>query len=625
MVAGRSVRAGKAFVELVLRDMVSAGLKRVQAKLKAFSASVRKMGAGMMRLGGLIAAPLALATVHFAKMGDELQKMSMRTGTSVEFLSRLSHAAQIAGTDIKAMEKGFMSQARFIRDAGAGLQTQARTLKALGLSFKDLKGLSPEDQFMVIADRLSKVQDKTLQAGLALQIFGRNGAAMLPMLAEGRAGLEGLMKEADRLGHTMSEDDANAAAELTDAFTRLWNSVKMGIFHLGAGLAPSMTDITDKIRTWSTVALEWIRTNRAWIILVAKIAAGLIAVGAALSLLAPVISTAAMAVGVLATAFQVLSGVVVFLVSPFGFIAGALVGMVAATGNLVRATNAAGGVLSDAWQGMRESAEWAFGGITDALLSGEWALAAEIAWLGIKSAWLSGTQGIREAWVGLKVWWKQSMLGMAHWFENLWKDIKTTLFGGWDEKDQRKYAAGIARMMDKRAGGGTKYQDALQKKLDERGPVSDRAAEQAQEVRDLNDNLRGEVGEEMRDIQEGIDAAKERLRLATVEAANKRQKHQRAGAAKGPEFVAPGMPKFDPADLPEWDAMETVKKIQPGGAFSAAAVARMGDFGQKKGIEKVADGMDKAVEKLGEMKEDVAVLPAIHRQILREGPGQFFK
>ena len=52
------------------------------------------------------------------------------------------------------------------------IQTTARTTPgmktALGLEYKDLKGLSPEDQFKTIADRLSRVADPTTRAAVAI-------------------------------------------------------------------------------------------------------------------------------------------------------------------------------------------------------------------------------------------------------------------------------------------------------------------------------------------------------------------------------------------------------------------------------------------------------------------------
>ena len=124
MAGSSSIRAGRAYVELFARDgKLVAGLKRAQRKLKAFGSAVSGIGLRMAALGAAGAAGIYAATASFAKMGDELGKMSKRTGFSVEALSELSHVAAIGGTDIKAMEIGFRRMMRSIYDAGRGLST----------------------------------------------------------------------------------------------------------------------------------------------------------------------------------------------------------------------------------------------------------------------------------------------------------------------------------------------------------------------------------------------------------------------------------------------------------------------------------------------------------------------
>ncbi len=60
--AGRNeVRAGKAYVEIALRDKVQGGLRRVATRLRAFGSTVGAIGAGLAGAGTVIAGPLAWA------------------------------------------------------------------------------------------------------------------------------------------------------------------------------------------------------------------------------------------------------------------------------------------------------------------------------------------------------------------------------------------------------------------------------------------------------------------------------------------------------------------------------------------------------------------------------------
>ena len=60
--AGRNqIRAGKAYVEIALKDKVRGGLRRVAARLRAFGSTVGAIGAGLAGAGTAIAGPWAWA------------------------------------------------------------------------------------------------------------------------------------------------------------------------------------------------------------------------------------------------------------------------------------------------------------------------------------------------------------------------------------------------------------------------------------------------------------------------------------------------------------------------------------------------------------------------------------
>ena len=117
-----------------------------------FGQSVRNTGLKMAGLGAAMLAPLLGAAKAFSSMGDEVAKMAKRTGVSVETLSELRYVASQTGTDFGTLENAFRKMQRSIYDAGRGLPTQVDALKDLGLTFKDLDGLSPEQQFKLLAN-----------------------------------------------------------------------------------------------------------------------------------------------------------------------------------------------------------------------------------------------------------------------------------------------------------------------------------------------------------------------------------------------------------------------------------------------------------------------------------------
>jgi len=287
----KGIRAGRAYVELLAdNSKLVAGLRRAAARLKAFGATVRAAGLKLMGLGALAAAPLAGAAKAFASMGDTVAKMAKRTGVSTETLSELRYVASQTGTEFGALEMSFRRMQRSIYDAGRGLSTAKDALTDLGLTFEDLDGLSPEQQFKVLAEQISKVQDPTKKAAIAMTLLGRTGTNLLPMFAQGARGIETLQQQARKLGLTIGSEDARAAEDLTDAFDRLWKVVKMGVFHIGAALAPALQRISEWITTVMVQVRHWIEANRQVVVTVAAVVGGVLAAGAALTVLGVAIS-----------------------------------------------------------------------------------------------------------------------------------------------------------------------------------------------------------------------------------------------------------------------------------------------------------------------------------------------
>ena len=209
---------------------------------KAFAA-VRKAALGLAIGGAAAITGFAIGAIkNFADLGDELDKMSKRTGVSVETLSELKFAAEQSGASLETIEKALKRMATTILDADMGLSTATDALDAIGLSVEQLQGLNPEQQFLLIANALAGVEDASTRAALAQRIFGRSGTELLPLFTSGAEGMEALRKEARELGVVMSQEDAAAAAEFNDSLNRL-KSVLQGLgFAIAKEIIPQFTE-----------------------------------------------------------------------------------------------------------------------------------------------------------------------------------------------------------------------------------------------------------------------------------------------------------------------------------------------------------------------------------------------
>ena len=166
-------------------------------------------------------------------VGDQFDKMTLRTGLSTQALSEYAHAAEMCGASISDVEGAMRSMAAQLVAAQNGSSRAQKAFSILGLSVDAIAGRSPEEQFDAIARAISSIEDPTQRAGAALKIFGSAGTSLLPLFAQGPDGLAKLREEARALGVSIDSETATLGANFTDSMTRLRAAVQ------GLGLAIS--------------------------------------------------------------------------------------------------------------------------------------------------------------------------------------------------------------------------------------------------------------------------------------------------------------------------------------------------------------------------------------------------
>jgi len=315
------VKAGEAYISLGLKPNMQKGLRAAGQQMKQAGQRAAMGGAAIAAAGGVVLAPLLAATRSFAAMGDEIHKMSARTGVGVTALSELAFAAEQSGGSVQDIEKGFFGLSRAMFDAGLGSKVPIEALGELGLSFEDLKNLSPEEQFNKIADGLAGIEDVSVRGAVAQKLFGRAGRQLLPMLAEGSAGIAKMRAEAADLGRSMSNEDANAAAEYTDAMNRVASVFKGIKQQVGAALAPALAEVATTFSHMAKNVVTFLKENRSTIKIVAGVAAAVVGLGGAITAL----GFSFIGIG---AALSAMAGVLGFVMSPLG----AIVAGIAAVG-----------------------------------------------------------------------------------------------------------------------------------------------------------------------------------------------------------------------------------------------------------------------------------------------------
>ena len=409
-----SAPKGRALIEVLLdSNQLNKQLRKVEDNFKRVGGNIARAGAGFAAFGAAIVAPLVAATKSFVDFGDTIDKISARTGASAEFISALGFAAEQSGADIQTLEKAIIGQQRTINDLNQGLATAADSYEALGLSAKDLVGLGVEESFTLIAQRLSQVEDPSKRAATALEIFGKAGQRLIPLLNGGEAAIKSYIDQANKAGLVINQQDAKAAADLADALNLAQRALRGLQLKIGASLAKQFTLAIDKITEYVVKAQKFIEANKGLVKSALQIGAGLaaagvaltaiglsfIALGSAVGAFATIVSTSISILGSLAAAITTVGGVLVtFLASPLSTIVILVGSLVAATndlkGQLIDLAGAAQKDLGNAFLNAKDN----FDLLKRAVLAGDLKLAFEILATSIKLFFLEAFDSILDKW-----------------------------------------------------------------------------------------------------------------------------------------------------------------------------------------------------------------------------------
>lgn len=217
----------KTKVIITASDQTAAGLRSAENALQGFAGRFVSLTNPIALAGTAIAAGSAalVASVKSAiDTGDSFNKLSQKTGIAVESLSALAYAGDLSGVSIDSLANGIKKlSVNMSEAAGSTSGKAAEAFKALGISVTDANGAlrSSEDVLREVADSFASMKDGAGKTALAVALFGKAGADLIPLLNQGSKGLNELTEEAKALGLVMSGQTAKSAEEFNDNIRKL--------------------------------------------------------------------------------------------------------------------------------------------------------------------------------------------------------------------------------------------------------------------------------------------------------------------------------------------------------------------------------------------------------------------
>lgn len=227
-----------------------------------------------LKTGTVVAGAVAGAIYKIGKTsaeaGGKIQDLADRLGLTAEEVQRYDYIAMQSGLTTEELSKSIAKSRDAIGTALTGTSNTAT--QALQTLFGDLSQIPKESEagFTAIIEKLSQVEDSTLQAYYANEIFGERLATnLLPMINNGAVKLDQLNEEFETLGY-LSNEEVQQLADLDDNFNKVQKKVQNLTYQLGTALAPvieliisllePVLSLLQQIMEWITPVLDAITT-----------------------------------------------------------------------------------------------------------------------------------------------------------------------------------------------------------------------------------------------------------------------------------------------------------------------------------------------------------------------------
>ncbi len=581
---------------------------------------------------GMVATTASSAGVGLNEVGAAIATMTrngVRTENAVVALN------SILSTFLKPTDEA----AKYARKLG--FEMSSATLKSIGLKgvFDKIAKLPP--------DAISKLfPNVRALRGVLPALQNMKGFADDLATMQNRAGA------ADRAYEKMSNTLALAMARM--------KQVGIAIFvEVGNALSDSIKEISKSAVRYMALIREWIANNKQVVRTALKIVGAVALAGAALITIGAIGQTVAFVFGGIAaiitgigTAFSIMGAILGAVLSPIGLVTIAIAALGAA---ILYYTGIGGKMIS--WLGEKFKQLGAFvsatfQGIKDALVAGDFTLAATILWKSLQIAWLAGINELKKLWVGFKSWYQKTtaeiFYGAISIITDSWASLKTTwtntvsflldvwnifiknlktawnasqsflqkrwldLMGMFDSSldvdAAKKLVDAESKMLEKEAQDeldNALKNSAAQSNKDKAAIEKERKDKQAMIEQQMGEGMKGietDNAEAMRESQEALKKAKEEWKKALEDAKNKRAEAGKLKDQEGNNYNLDDIKSVMKGASAELDAVKG--KVEVGGTFYADAARSMSAGGAAERTAKATEEIKKNTKKTNQILEN---------------------
>lgn len=207
------------------------GLQKLAAEAKGAGGALEGIKGAAAGLAGALGIGLGIgAVVSFGKSvfdaASKVGDLAVQLGISTDAVQGFEFAATQSGSSLDAVG---IAITKMNQKLSAGDDSTIKALNMAGLSFNAIRAMKPEDAFLAITDAVGQIPDPMQRTEVALSLFGKSAAELLPAIMEG-------FRNTAAAANKMSTETIAALKEAQDNWERYKNNVLIFSAQLISGL-----------------------------------------------------------------------------------------------------------------------------------------------------------------------------------------------------------------------------------------------------------------------------------------------------------------------------------------------------------------------------------------------------
>lgn len=192
------------------------------------------------------------------ELADNLMTQSSVTGLSTDQLQEYAYMAELVDTDVSTITGSLTKLTNNMQSASNGTGDAYKAFQQLGIDVTNADGSlrDANDVFGEAIDKLGEMENQTERDALTMDIFGKSGKELNPIIDAGSEAIEGFRQEAYDMGYVLDNDTLEALGGIDDSMQRLKNTGDAVKNQIAVALAPVISEITTAFVEWAQ-SVDW--------------------------------------------------------------------------------------------------------------------------------------------------------------------------------------------------------------------------------------------------------------------------------------------------------------------------------------------------------------------------------